>query len=267
MTSDLGVIGNISWDTVSYREGPTNSFWGGAALNISLSASYSGKKPMLISVVGTDASALVSEIENQIDITRVKISDGKTCHFEIRYSKNGIIEDVICDFGVANLLDLHFHKLHIPLAHYHICCRKPLSPAQAIQRVFEKSFPFSLDFVLSSAQQQMMQVSMWIKHAKYVFVNFQEFEILRDIVDICDIKMMIVTSAGEPVRVLRSGHEVLCLSCPSKEFLDVTGAGDVFIGAFLASQLKGEDLHKSVDWAIRTAQQSLNCLGTLLFKQ
>lgn len=266
MRPNLVVVGNISQDTISYNGIYKECCWGGAGLNISVSAAQLGERPKLISIVGEDALDLLSLLEKKVDISFVKVSIGRTCRFDIQYLNDGTLQNIGCDFGVATGLNLHFQTIDLPLvAHYHVSCRQPLIPEQILPRVMERALSFSLDFILSSARQQMTQSKGWIGCAKYVFINSQEFEILEGLHNIGDIETLIITSGNQPVRVLRFGSEILHQACSDKVFYDVTGAGDVFIGAFLASQLNGNELSQSVDSAIVIAQKSLSDLGIMQF--
>jgi len=263
MNSELVVIGNISRDTACYPASTVKTFWGGAGLNIAVSAAQSGKKPKLISSVGKDANNLLLRIQDQIDISLIKIMAGKTCQFEIHYTKSGILKSIICNYGVATSLNLHLQKIKLPPAHYHISCRQPLNPELILQRVLRESFTFSLDFILSSIREQLGQIKKWIPYAKYLFVNNQEFKILKELLDPKKIQTLIVTSSNQPLKVFNHGQEVVCYSCYEKEFRDVTGAGDAFIGSFLVNQLEGEELFKSVEKAIIGTLRSLDMLGVI----
>lgn len=264
MSCDLVIIGNISQDIASYGEIRTKPFWGGAGLNICLSATRTGRRPKLISVVGEDGSELLAQLEERIDTSLVKVLKGETSRFVMQYSEDGTLQSIDCYFGVARHLNLHFQSLELPYAHYHVCCRRPVSPKHILQRITPSGFPFSLDFILTSAAQEITQVVKWIQNVKYVFVNRQEFEILKNLTDIRKIDKLVITYGKGPVRVLEFGQEVLCQPCPVvEEFSDVTGAGDVFIGVFLASQLEGDSLHDSINQAICTAQKSIGSSGIL----
>lgn len=265
MMRNLVVVGNVSQDTISYQGIYKGSIWGGAGLNISVSAAQLCERPRLISIVGNDALDLLFQIEKKVDISLIKVSRGKTCHFDIQYISDGTLQNISCDFGVATGLTLHFQTTELPLAHYHVSCRRPLSPEQVLPQIVKSNLPFSLDFILTSARQQIVQSAGWIRLAKYVFVNSQELEILEDLYNIGDIKTLIITSGSEHVRILRFGHEILSQSCNNKVFHDVTGAGDVFIGSFLGSQIGGDELHVSINKAIFMAQQSLDSIGVMRF--
>lgn len=266
MSEDLIVVGNISLDNISYCGISKGSFWGGAGSYISASAAILGIRPKLISVVGRDALPLLAKMEDWVDISPIRVlGEKKTCYFDMRYSENGTLLDINCDFGAASSLSSYLQEVDLPLGHYHVSCRHPIDPKKIIYRIYEKGFSFSLDFILSSAWQQMAKTAVWLQHAKYIFVNSQELEILWDIKNISSIHTLIVTSGSQPVRVFKFGHEVLRQDCSTVKFCDVTGAGDVLIGAFLASQLRGDDLQESLDKAICLAQKSLRSTGVLQF--
>lgn len=261
MSIDLAIVGNVSKDTVRYGENTKKPFWGGAGLNISVAAAQAGKKPKLISVIGNDGLNLLSLLKDLVDVSFIKIVEGSTCRFYIQYSKTGTVESIYSEFGVAKFINTYFQKLELCSAHYHICCRTPLEPNLIVPRLVTEKLPFSLDFIVSSASQQMLRAKDSFQYADYVFINRQEFEILQNILDINIIKKLIITAGSEPVIVLEFGNEVLCQPCSQKDFHDVTGAGDVFIGTFLAYQLNGENLIFAISESINAAQKTLNSLG------
>lgn len=260
--TDLVVVGNISQDTVTYGQDTRPTFLGGAGLNISLAAARSGKRPKLVSVVGGDVLDYLGQLKDKIDISLVMVTEGTTCRFHIHYSNSGTLQQIHCDFGVSQLLNSHIGNIPLAFAHYHVCCRNPLAPSLLLSQLVDNRFPFSVDFILSSAIQQIEQIRHWLQYAQYVFVNRQEYRILQDYADINTIKTLIVTAAGEPVEVLNFGDRVLTQPCPKRRFIDVTGAGDTFIGCFLVSQLDKEELEISVRKSIAVAQDSLQWSGT-----
>jgi sugar/nucleoside kinase (ribokinase family) len=268
MNHALVVVGNISKDSISYQGVYKGTGWGGAGLNVSLSAAQLlGSKPRLVSIVGEDAVPLLCQIEKKLDISLVKIKKGKTCRFNMQYSHDGTLQDVICSFGVSMYMNSYCQTVRLPIGHYHVSCRRPLDPKKILPRIIiETNSSFSLDFILSSAHEQISLLSRcWLRRAKYVFVNSQELDIFNNLFAVNGIQTLVVTSADQPVSVLRFGHEILTQSCNNRAFHDVTGAGDVFIGAFLGSQLSGDELHTSIDEAILMAQQSLDDIGVARF--
>lgn len=266
MNLKIAVIGNISRDTVSYKKERKKTFWGGGGLNISVAISRLGKKAFLYSVLGNDAVEVLEMLKGMIDVTFIKLLDGKTCHFAIKYSPNGNLLNVRSSYGVAKQFNaslLDFKPMAKPI-HYHICCRSPLNPHLILPKLNEHNISYSLDFIKSSARRLILESKKWITGATYVFVNSDEYSILKNLANINDLKKVIVTSGSEPVKVFEFGKKVLEHACPKKEFNEVTGAGDVFAGTFLAMHLHGKALTESIARAIMSAQKSLDNPGSLL---
>ncbi len=265
MSTPLIIIGNVSRDTVRYGGTERGSFWGGAGLNVALAVRQQGDKPGLLSLVGSDARDLLAELEGRVDVSRIKVLDGDSCRFDIQYSREGVLENIKCDFGVESFLNSYLEEAKLIPAHYHICCREPLNAKQIILRVKQRGFTFSLDFIQSSIQQKLEQVKDLLQYAKFVFLNSQELRIWERICSVDRIATLVVTSSNQPVRVLEFGREVLNQECPPKKFFEVTGAGDVFAGTFLAAQFVGMGLSESVTRAISCSQQSLDNYGVMHF--
>jgi sugar/nucleoside kinase (ribokinase family) len=259
---ELAVIGNISRDILWYgtqKKGPT---FGGAGLNIALAIAQRGRRPKLISVLCSQHESLLRDISPLIETSMVCVQPGEICQFEIWYSEQGSLERLSSHFGVSLFFDAYVQHLEFPPAHYHVCCRKPLDPGLLLSRLASQNRSFSLDFIASSAREQIARCGTWIDKAAYVFVNEQEFHILNALHDIQTIPMLLVTNGSHPVIVFRRGEEVARQRCANREFYDVTGAGDIFAGTFLVNYLiEGKPLEEAISASIAAAQQSLDTLG------
>jgi sugar/nucleoside kinase (ribokinase family) len=261
-TRNVVIIGNLSYDSVVY---PKSSwcFWGGGGLNVALAAGIVGVTTRLISAAGRDARSMLDSVGRYIDVHGVSIVNEDTCRFLIEYDENGEVVKTDANYGAANKLDLVISNHHFQRGHHHVCCRKPLTPQHVLERLAALDLPFSLDFVSTSAAENIRLVSRWMSLAKFVFVNRREFEILLGIRTIDDLQELIVTAGSNPVCVYKFGREVDRWDCPKKGFVEVTGAGDVFVGAYLGTRLVGGDTASSVKRAIVQAQCSINGCGVL----
>lgn len=259
---ELAVVGNISKDTVWYgtqKKGPT---FGGAGLNIALAIARAGKRPMLISVLGDQDKSLLRDIGALIETSLVWVLPGETCRFEIWYSEQGTLARLTSNFGVSLSFDVYLQQLAPPPAHYHVCCRRPLDPDSLLARLVHHNNSFSMDFIASSAREQIARCRLWLEQARYVFVNAQEFHILETLHDVRTIPMLLVTNGSDPVIVFRHGEEVARQQCAQREFYDVTGAGDIFAGTFLVNHLiEKKPLEEAISASIAAAQHSLDTLG------
>lgn len=261
MPKKLVIVGNTSRDTVKYNDTERGTFWGGGGLNVAMAASYAGEIPKLVSVVGESDRGFVERIGQYIDVSWVKLHNGPTCRFVLEYSQDGILNAVNCDFGVSPIITEHFLSLPVLPAHYHICCRTPLDSAAVLLRLVEKGCSFSIDFMASSMPKQLETIRALVPRADCIFANESEYSILQQVIDKALIKMAVVTSGSRPISLLEYGKLVIEEFCPPAEFLDVTGAGDIIVGTFLANNIAGENLSVSIKRARENAQASLKGLG------
>ena len=124
------------------------------------------------------------------------------------------------------------------------------------------SASFSLDFMISSASQQIQQCKEWIKDAACVFVNQQEYEILKELYPLQQIRMLVVTDGNGPIRVHGSGVEIFGVPAPTHVVYEVTSAGDTLAGTFLVYYILQKDpLDVAMKKAIAAAQESLQGPG------
>ena len=259
---ELAVVGNISRDIAWQGTEKRGPFFGGAGLNIAVAIARCGKRPQLISVLGHQDVGLLREIDHLIDTTRVSTMPGDTCQFEMRYTEQGILKELSSRFGVAVFIDSYLQDIDFSPVHHHICCRAPLNAAATLERLVAARIPFSLDFIASSASQQMSNCNMWIEFAECICVNRQEFQMLQEIYDVAKVKKLVVTSGSGPVVVFHYGKEISRHVCSEQEFYDVTGAGDTFAGTFLACYVANrEPLKTTISKSIIAAQMSLQGLG------
>lgn len=260
---NIAIIGNISRDSVWYGTMKRGAFFGGAGLNVACAVARYGLRPKLISVIGHQDAAWLHSLDHAIDTTDVQVVAGETCQFEIHYTEDGSFCRLSSRFGVAASFDAYLQNLPLVPGYYHVCCRHPLHPAPILADLARRNMPFSLDFIVSSATDQMAQCQAWIGEAFCVFVNLQELTLLKQIYPIEDIKKLVVTAGCDPIIVFQHGKEVARKNCPPSPAHEVTGAGDVVTGTFLALHLmRQEPLEGALEKAVDAAQISLSSLGT-----
>lgn len=259
---NITVVGNISRDTAWYGTNKRASFFGGAGLNIAWSLAHHGQHPRLVSVLGQADRFLLDELAPFVDTTSVHILPGETCQFTFYYTSDGRLEHLVSYFGVAFSLDAHIQRVPLAVGHYHICCRHPIHPEPLLRRLIQNQIPFSLDFILSSIATQVESCKESIAFATCVFVNGQEFAVLSQLYDIAALKMLIITNGSGPIQVFCHGREVHRYTCTPASAFEVTGAGDVFTGTFLASYFQQKhSIDIAIEQAIVAAQVSLSQVG------
>lgn len=261
MWNEIYIVGNVSQDTVYYEGILRHKFWGGGGLNIALSVAYNGCIPHLVSVVGSDSNNLLKSIKPYLDISNIKTIDGNSCCFEMFYSSSGELINLSSKFGVANSLDNHFNSLNLIPSHYHICCRSPLESGIIIEKLVKNNLQFSVDFISSSISDQIKKTRDWLSTAFCVFMNSREYNMVVNEIDTNAISLLVVTSGSKPIRIFKKGNCILEIPCSEENFLDVTGAGDVFCGSFLCNYLSNSNIMSSTEKAIRDSKRSLGEFG------
>lgn len=266
MPEDITIVGNISRDTAWYGTHQQDPFFGGAGLNIAWAIAQCGFRPQLISILGQQDRSVLDELERSISTKYIQMRPGETCRFTLHYAENGQLRQIESSFGVALHFNAYLQHIDLEPHHYHVCCRHPIQPAAFLARLGARGISFSLDFMVSSIAAQVADCQQWIALADCIFLNRQEYAILSRIYDVSTIKMVLITNAQEPVQVLQYGKERYSQTCPLANVKEATGAGDVFIGTFLATYyLQNKPLAQSLKNAIGAAQKSLGSLGVCNF--
>lgn len=238
----FGIVGNISRDRTIYSDGRQFDFIGGAAFHIALAATKAGSRPAPISVIGTDMSWLIHDSRvAQLDLSHVRIVAGPSCAFEITYDHELKVRGITSHYGVSCNLTAHALAILGLHGHYHVCCRRPLQVRPVLDLLINQSLSFSIDFFVTSARRMMVDALPALTVASLIFVNMQEFELLASLVDPALIQGVVVFDGPRAVRLLRYGRLVAEAVPNLTSPIEITGAGDVLTGHFLAGSLEADD--------------------------
>jgi sugar/nucleoside kinase (ribokinase family) len=100
-----------------------------------------------------------------------------------------------------------------------------------------------------------------MKLADIAFMNRVEWETFREIAR--EIPIVVLKRDSEGASVLIRGEVTAEFPAPHVEVVDVTGAGDVLAGTFLAHLSQGRDLPGALSQAIFAASQSITKEGVV----
>jgi len=103
------------------------------------------------------------------------------------------------------------------------------------------------------------EVLSLMEMADIAFMNRAEGEILGDLVS--RIPIVIIKKDAEGADVFVSGDRVFSVPAPRVDVVDVTGAGDVFAGTFLARVALGGTLQEAARAAVAAASLSVTKEG------
>ncbi|MEV4580281.1 carbohydrate kinase family protein [Nonomuraea jabiensis] len=250
------MIGNISIDTTRYPDGRTNVLIGGAALHVALAAARAGTAARPIAVIGGDLARLHARPwPEKLDLSHVSSVAGASCRFDITYGTDGQVIGLTAAYGSAAALTAHaLDVLDQPDCDYwHVCCRRPLDVGQILERLVTAGHPFSLDFHLASATEQISVAKAALPHAAGVFVNAAEYRLLDDLVAVNELATVVVSDGPRAVTLLRHGRAISTESPQGGPVAEVTGAGDTLTGTFLAKVLQGAAEQEALASAVTEA--------------
>jgi sugar/nucleoside kinase (ribokinase family) len=236
----LSVIGNISRDLAVYPDGRTHELLGGAALHVARSAARSGLTSAPISVIGRDLGWIGDDPRlADVDLTCVKVVNGPSCSFRLIYNAAGKLAETESSFGVAKLLTDHCLTALGRDGLYHVCCRRPLDVGTVLGRLATAGQRFSVDFHLASIGHMVSVATPFLADAQIVFVNAAEYLTLSSSMDPAHLAVVVISNGPDEARVLRFGRTTAAIRPPNVSPVELTGAGDVLAGVFLAGWTRG----------------------------
>ena len=103
------------------------------------------------------------------------------------------------------------------------------------------------------------EVRAMMRHADIAFMNRTEGEILHDLIG--EIPIVVLKRDAEGAELLERGARQAFVAAPSVSVVDVTGAGDVVAGTFLASLVTGKGAQEALSAAVHAASQSITKEG------
>jgi sugar/nucleoside kinase (ribokinase family) len=258
----LSVIGNISRDLAVYPGGRRYELLGGAALHVAQAASQAGLVGAPVSVIGRDLDWIRADPRlASLDLTHVKVAPGPSCAFRLSYTADGKLVSTECSFGVAELLTSHCLTAIGHHDRYHVCCRRPLDVRAVLGRLVSSGLTFSADFHLASVSDLFRTAVPFLPHAAVVFVNAAEFATLSALMDVACLAALVVSDGPCEARLLRYGCVTTTAQPAHVIPVEVTGAGDILAGTFLAATMRGLSDDGALREGVTAATQSIRAPG------
>jgi sugar/nucleoside kinase (ribokinase family) len=258
----LSVIGNISRDLAVYPGERRYELLGGAALHVARAASQAGLASAPVSVVGRDLAWIRADPRlASLDLTHVKVALGPSCAFRLTYSADGKLASTECSFGVAELLTAHCLTVIGHHDQHHVCCRRPLDVRTVLGRLVSAGLTFSADFHLASASDLLRTAAPFLPGATVVFANAAEFATLSALMDVGRLAAVVVSDGSCQARLLRYGRVTATAQPAHTVPVEVTGAGDILAGTFLAARMRGLSDDGALCEGVTAATQSIRVPG------
>jgi fructokinase len=259
VSADLLVVGHFALDTIYKNEKLVGKFLGGPPTYVSLAAAKLGVRVSILSKVGHDFKKGYIELltSNLVDLSLVKnVTEAETTKFELRYS------DWTRELwlkAMAPPLKPEDLPKHLRVKAIHVAPIANEIQPKLVEKLREKSELLSLDpqgFLREfdrkgKVRLKMLMNSDLMKLLDIYKSSFNEIKALTgrssleeamQSISNLGISIVIVT-LGAQGSVLLSGGKFYRIPSASSEIVrDVTGAGDAYIGGFLAEYIHGKDV-------------------------
>ncbi len=266
-TPALTVIGYAAFD-INICNGNTTTLPGGGAYFAALGASLETDRVGLVTRIGYDYDPgfLFSKVLREgIRIIKTK----KTARSIQTYlsSTDLTLRDIRLEWGVApDLVPSDIPKKWlVPGSSFHIATMPP--PQQHAFIVFlRKKCPrayisIDSDIYLMREKQNKRLIEKNFLIADCVFANRREYELMKPVID--HIGEAVIKYDKDGAIYLKKGKVKHQTGTKRVSAVDVTGAGDIFAGVFLASRINGQTVRSSLKKAASLATRSVTKIGVM----
>jgi len=251
----LLVVGSVAYDAIETPFGKTDKIWGGAGTFISLSASYAGADPLVVSVVGGDfEKKYLNMLENHnIDIKGIQIKeDEKTFFWSGKYHNDMNSRDTL----VTELNSLGTFDPIVPDSYKNaefvmLGNLAPTVQRQVIEQMTVRPKLIIMDTMNFWMDTMLDELRKTIALVDVLSINDEEARQLSGEYSLVKAARKIQTMGPKFVIIKKGEHGALLFSdekvffapaLPLEEVFDPTGAGDTFAGGFAGYLAKNGDI-------------------------
>lgn len=236
------------------------TFLGGNAVNVAIHLGRAGVSTAYVGVVGNDPAGyfILKELGRQgLDISHVQILPGKTARTDIRLGPQGDREFVFEDLGVTNQLQLSKELIRF-IAQHDLVHNTWLGKSEAALPYYKQtSGPVvSMDY---GERCPIEFINETIQYVDLAFFSLPEAQAEKAEELILSISRggprLVVVTLGAKGSVAYDGRFYFEPALPVN-VIDTLGAGDTYIGIFLANWLNGDVLQECMRRASRAAAET-----------
>lgn len=261
----LAVVGYTTID-ININPKKKSVLPGGAAYFFAISASLFTKKIGLVTRIGGDFKSkfLLSRV---LEKGIKKIKNGKTMKSIQTYHSLTDLTDRSIDWewGVAPSLSVKDIPVNwLKSAKWVHVATMPPAHQQKFVRFLKKKAPqakmsIDTDLVFLKDKKNLKIIKTNFRAADLVFVNRREYAILKLFLD--KLKQLVVKLDEAGAKYLEKGETICQVKAKEVKVKEVTGAGDIFAGAFIANQYLGKPIRQCLKIATNLATKSVTKEG------
>ncbi len=234
---------------------------GGKGANQSIAIARAGGAVTHIGKIGRDGEWISKILKNDgVDITQLAVSEDLTGHAIVQVDKNGQ-NSIVC-FGGTNRLITNAEiddALENAIAGDLVLIQNEINN---IPHIIDSSYEKGLTICFNPAPMDQEIPGYPLEKVSIFILNEVEGEnltskkspqeIIAAMREIYPNAQVVLTLGARGLLYNTNGCTHSISACPV-DVVDTTGAGDTFIGYFLAGQQRGMPLYQSLEWANRAA--------------
>ena len=232
-------------------------FVGGGGLNVAIAASWYGCSVALF----CNQSAATDLMKGGEYGWLIHDEFGTRCDLRFLYTYDGVGRLIACETEASR----DRYTVDVPnwkFRHVHVCCRKPLEVRSLLARLCGTGRSISVDYVVSSIGEQLEHSRRFLSAVEIMFLGAPEFAVVREHLEWQLVPYVVVTDGERPVTVYQRGDRLAHYAVDATDDVrDVTGAGDAFTGAFLATYLGGGRISGALRAGMECARKAIAVYG------
>lgn len=272
------IIGYVNHDINRYPDGSVKSSVGGGAYFAALAASRVLPDVGLVTRVGHDFD--LGCINRYLNCQAVRqLAEGKTASSIQTYNDPNDLSDrsiqlepgVNPQIGVSDIPDAWMESVHVVLVSTMIPQQQVAIVSELVRSRRDRGFQMEgmafkapliavdSDLCWLQSEESAHAVRRLMSMADIAFMNRAEGKILEDLIP--QIPLVVLKRDADGAEIYQRGVSRVHIPAPQVEVVDVTGAGDVFAGTFLAHVACGTVISHALEAAVRIASRSVTKEG------
>lgn len=251
-------VDDSAWSTTSFVK-TIEPHTGGNGANTSLALAALGVPVRLLGAVGRDEPGrLVLDTlrRSAVDTRAVETADAPTAATIVLIKRSGdrkFLHRLGASAGAFAAPIEFTRELVDGMAHYHLASlfilpRMRAHAAETLARARAAGLTTSLDTNWDPEGRWMQDLAPCLEHLDLIFMNEDEARMATESVETADaarslmargVGAAVMKLGGRGCAIYGAGGEAIRMPAFEVEVVDTTGAGDCFVGGFLAARLRG----------------------------
>lgn len=254
---------------------------GGGGANVAIAASRSGVKAAVVGKIGENAfkKIILEDLRNEgVDVSLCQMEKEYLIISSILISPSG--ERSIINYGTPHQHVIHSVESLIALKKTKMIYLGNLPDVSFTERekilqfLHTQHIPVAVNLGVKDCRRSTEQIEKFMKHVDIIMVNGHEYSelIKKDykkldfthrhtyLIPYLKDKLIVVTDGEMGSYAFKDNIIYYQKAIPVKHIVDTTGAGDGFVGTFLAHYIQTQDIQESMN---KGAHYSAKILGKL----